>query len=72
VPRPAKELKGFSKVFLAPGESKHVSVELDRRAFAYYDVKKHAWTTDLGEFEIYVGSSETEAQLTGKITRREK
>jgi beta-glucosidase len=72
VPRPAKELKGFSKVFLAPGESKHVSVELDRRAFAYYDVKKHDWTTDPGEFAIYVGSSEMEAQLTGKVTRRDQ
>jgi beta-glucosidase len=72
VPRPAKELKGFSKVFLAPGESKHLSVVLDRRAFAYYDVKNHDWTADSGEFEVYVGPSETEAELTGKVTRREK
>jgi beta-glucosidase len=44
VPRPVKELKGFTKVFLNPGESRRVSVSLDRRAFSYYDVVKHAWT----------------------------
>ena len=39
VPRPVKELKGFAKVELKPGETRRVSVTLDRRAFAYYDVK---------------------------------
>ena len=44
VPRPVKELKGFAKVSLNPGETRHVEVTLDRRAFSYYDVKSHKWT----------------------------
>ncbi|MBV9669442.1 MAG: glycoside hydrolase family 3 C-terminal domain-containing protein, partial [Acidobacteriales bacterium] len=48
VPRPPKELKGFSKVYLNPGETKHVSVPLDLRALSYYDVESHAWKADQG------------------------
>jgi beta-glucosidase len=70
VPRPAKELKGFSKVFLSPGESQHVEVMLDRRAFSYYDVKNHRWAADPGEFEVYVGPSEAQVALTGKVSRQ--
>lgn len=69
VPRPVKELKGFAKVQLRPGETRHASVTLDRRAFAYYDVKNHDWTVDAGEFDVYVGSSSARTELTGKITR---
>ena len=68
VPRPAKELKGFAKVRLSAGETKHVSLSLDRRAFSYYDVKKHGWTADPGEFEIYVARSAAQIELTGKVT----
>lgn len=70
VPRPVKELKGFSKVLLKPGEAKHVSVTLDRRAFAYYDEKKHDWTADAAQFDILVGSSSAQIELTGKLTRQ--
>jgi beta-glucosidase len=66
VPRPVKELKGFSKVNLAPGETKPVSVTLDRRAFSYYDVKKHGWTIEPGDFDIYVARSSAQIELTGK------
>jgi hypothetical protein len=69
VPRPVKELKGFSKVFLKPGETQHVSVTLDRRAFAYYDEKQHDWTADAAQFDILVGSSSAQIELTGKVTR---
>jgi beta-glucosidase len=48
IPRLPKELKGFVKVNLSPGETKSVSVNLNRRAFAYYDVKKHDWTANPG------------------------
>jgi beta-glucosidase len=69
VPRPVKELKGFSKVFLNPGQTKHVSVTLDRRAFAFYDEKKQDWTADAAQFDILVGSSSAQIELTGKVTR---
>ena len=66
VSRPAKELKGFAKVNLRPGESKRVTLQLDRRAFSFYDVKKHAWRAEPGEFAILVGSSSAKMELQGK------
>jgi beta-glucosidase len=66
VPRPAKELKGFAKVNLRPGESKRVTLHLDRRAFSFYDVKKHAWSAEPGEFAILVGGSSARIELHGK------
>ena len=68
VPRPVKELKGFAKVELDPGQSKHVQVMLDRRAFSYYDVKNHKWTVAPGDFDIYVAHSSADIELTGKAT----
>jgi beta-glucosidase len=68
VPRPVKELKGFQKVKLNPGETKHVQVTLDRRAFSYYDVKDHQWKVAPGEFELYVARSAARIELTGKVT----
>jgi beta-glucosidase len=70
IPRPIKELKGFSKVLLNPGETKSVTVTLDRRAFSYYDAKIHDWTADAGEFNVIVGSSSAKTELTGKATRQ--
>jgi beta-glucosidase len=67
VPRPVKELKGFSKVDLNPGESRRVTVTLDSRAFSYYDDKNHRWTAEAGEFDILVGRSAAEIELTGKL-----
>ena len=63
-----KELKGFTKVQLNAGETRRVSIALDRRAFAYYDVGKHSWTVDAGEFHVYVGSSSARIELTDKVT----
>jgi beta-glucosidase len=68
VPRPVKELKGFAKVNLNPGETKKVSVKLDKRSFSYYDVKNHAWTVAPGDFDVLVGRSSADVELTGKIT----
>lgn len=68
VPRPVKELKGFAKVDLKPGETRHVEVNLNRRAFSYYDVKNHQWTVAPGEFDLYVGRSSAEIELTGKVS----
>ena len=55
--RPYKELKGFAKVALAPGETKTVTVYLDERAFAYYHPAYRDWVTESGEFDILVGRS---------------
>jgi beta-glucosidase len=65
--RPVKELKGFAKVSLNPGETRHVEVTLNRRAFSYYDVKNHKWTVAPGDFDIYVARSAAEIELTGKL-----
>ncbi len=67
VPRPLKELKGFAKVSLSPGETKQVTVNLDRRAFSYYDVKKHDWVVEPGDFDVYVGRSSAQIELSGKV-----
>lgn len=68
VPRPPKELKGFAKVSLRPGETKQLSIFLDRRAFSYYDLTQHDWNTAPGEFGILVGSSSADIQLHGKYS----
>lgn len=70
VPRPPKELKGFAKVRLAPGESKQVTVVLDRRAFSYYDEPLKTWRVAPGEFDILVGSSSQQIELRGTVTVR--
>ena len=65
VPRPVKELKGFAKVSLQPGESKRVSIHLDRRAFSFYDVGKKDWNAEPGAFNILIGGSSDKIQLQG-------
>jgi len=64
-PRPLKELKGFAKITLKPGEKKQVRVQLDRRAFSYYDTSKHAWSAPAGEYGVLVGSSSADIRLKG-------
>ncbi|SDY14781.1 beta-glucosidase [Evansella caseinilytica] len=68
VVRPVKELKGFEKVTLQPGEEKTVAFTLDKRAFAYYNVEMQDWHAETGEFELLVGKSSREIILRGKIT----
>jgi beta-glucosidase len=65
VPRPVKELKGFTKVNLKPGEKRRVTVTLDRRAFSFYDVKKKDWSAEPGDFRIFVRGSSADTPLTG-------
>src|SRR5216684_1382569 len=67
VPRPIKELKAFAKVNLKPGETRRVTLTLDRRAFSFYDVKKKAWSAESGDFTILVGSSSDNIQLRSKF-----
>jgi beta-glucosidase len=72
VPRPAKELKGFARVELKAGETKHVRVPLDRRAFSYYDTGSKQWVAEPGEYEILVGEASDNIDLKGKITLGDK
>jgi beta-glucosidase len=65
VARPMMELKGFQKVALQPGETKKVSVTLDRGAFAFFDEKQSSWVAEAGEFKVLVGASGRDVQLTG-------
>jgi beta-glucosidase len=55
--RPEKELKGFEKIELKPGEVKKVTFTLDKRAFAYYNVDLQDWHVESGEYEILIGQS---------------
>jgi beta-glucosidase len=68
VKRPERELKGFKKVRLAPGETKHVTLNLDARAFSYWDVAAHKWTIDPGKFVIRVGDSSENTPLNSELT----
>ena len=68
VPRPVKELKGFAKIDLKPGETKRVTLALDRRDFSFYDVQKKEWSAGPGEFTILVGGASDNIQLRGKFT----
>jgi beta-glucosidase len=68
VPRPPQELKGYARVNLAPGETRHVTVPLDARSFTWYDEKAAAWHADAGSFTVHVSRSSADPQLKGTIT----
>jgi beta-glucosidase len=68
VPRPAKELKGFSRMELAAGETKHITIPLDARAFAFYDVAGKHWQADAGTFSILVGDSSADTPLSATVS----
>jgi beta-glucosidase len=68
VPRPPKELKGFAKVRLQPGETRRVTVALDRRSFAYYDTNEGGWAVAPGVFAVLVGRSSAAIELRGEVT----
>jgi beta-glucosidase len=68
VSRPERELKGFEKVRLTPGETKHVTLNLDARAFSYWDATAHKWTIDPGKFVIRVGDSSESTPLHADLT----
>ncbi len=68
VDRPERELKGFEKVRLAPGEAKQVTMDLDARAFSYWSETEHKWTIDPGKFVIRVGDSSESTPLSADLT----
>ena len=67
LPRPEKELKGFQKVFLEPGQQKTVTIQLDKEAFQYYNDLQFKWMMDPGTFDILVGGSSRNIKLNGRI-----
>ena len=60
LPRPAKELKGFARVSLAPGETRRVEVKIPVRSLAYYDDTRCLWVIDADDFTVQAGSSSTD------------
>lgn len=66
--RPAKELKGFAKVSLRPGEKRRVTVTLDGRSLSYFDPDAKQWRAEPGDFDVLVGRSSAEIELRGKLT----
>lgn len=65
--RPVKELKGFKKIWLEPGEEKEVSVDLSKRAFAFFNVNTNDWCVESGKFGILVGASSTDIRLSAEV-----
>ena len=65
--RPYKELKGFDKVELLPGETKQVTVYLDRRSLSWYDAQKKAWVAEDGMYSVFVGASSRDVRLNGEF-----
>jgi beta-glucosidase len=66
--RPPKELKGFAKVALQPGETKTVSIPLDFRAFAYYHPAYRQWVTEDGDFDILIGASSADIRCSLRVS----
>ncbi|HMH28600.1 MAG TPA: glycoside hydrolase family 3 C-terminal domain-containing protein [Steroidobacteraceae bacterium] len=67
VPRPNKELKGFTKLMLQPGESRQVVLPLDARSFAYFDVAGKRWRADPGLYRVLIGESTEQIVLSGAV-----
>ena len=69
VERPAKELKGFKKVFLQPGESKTVTFEIPDSALSFFDADQHKWVVEPGEFIAHVGSGSDDIRTSVKFKK---
>lgn len=70
--RPVKELKGFKKLYLKAGESKEVTFELDKRAFAFWDERFDMWRVPSGVYTVFVGGSSDKLPLNAQIEIEEK
>ncbi|WP_347145529.1 glycoside hydrolase family 3 C-terminal domain-containing protein [Parabacteroides goldsteinii] len=60
LPRPVKELKGFSKIKLAPGETREVTFTIGKEALSFFDDTRHEWVAEPGKFEAWIGASSTD------------
>lgn len=65
--RPVKELKGFAKVLLQPGEEKTIKMELDKRSFAWYSTELSGWYAATGEYELLIGASSCDIRMIKEI-----
>ncbi|PTM21790.1 glycosyl hydrolase [Lactobacillus sp. PFC-70] len=68
VPMPTKELRAFTKVAVAPGETKSVTLTLNRRDFSWWCEKDHRWRADSGDYEVMLGESSRDMRLQTKLT----
>ena len=68
MPRPAKELKGFKKVYLQPGQTAQVSITIGRDALSYYDDTRHQWVAEPGDFELLLGTASDRLPVKAKFT----
>jgi beta-glucosidase len=71
LPRPLKELKDFTKVFLKAGEKRRLTVTLPASAFSFYDPARGGWVLEAGDFQIMVGASSRDKRLEGRVRVRE-
>jgi beta-glucosidase len=67
LPRPPRELKGFVKVGLSPGQSRIVSFTLDARSLSFYDPARRDWIAEPGDFHVFLGSSSRDIRLRGSF-----
>ena len=67
-PRPLKELKGFARIQLRPGETRQVELSFDKAALSFYSARKKAWIAEPGEFQVMIGGSSRDIKLTGTFT----
>ena len=67
VPRPPKELKGYQKIHLKPGETKNISFALSQDAFSFWSEQAHSWVVEPGEFEVMLGASSADIRSRAKI-----
>ena len=65
--RPLRELKGFEKIALLPGQEKEVGFTLDKRSFAYYEEKIHDWYVESGEYAVEIGASSRDIRLSAGV-----
>ena len=65
--RPVRELKGFEKIFLNPGEEKEVTFQLDKRAFAYWNEQLHDWHVETGWYSVEIGHSSRDIALCDSV-----
>lgn len=66
-PRPSKELHGFKKVFLQPGEQNTVGIQIDRYATSFWDEIEEMWRSEKGTYEVLIGTSSQEVVSRGKF-----
>ncbi len=68
--RPKKELKGFKKLFLQPGEKRRIVITFDDKSFRYFNVKTNQWETETGIYEIMIGASSADIRLRATVVRK--